>query len=46
MVFGDFEEDKVFQIKKSILHDNIGNGIKVVEFILLSKDDELSFIEA
>ncbi|MBS2904951.1 hypothetical protein KFV96_27945, partial [Klebsiella pneumoniae] len=25
---------------------NVGNGIKVVEFILLSKENELSFIEA
>lgn len=46
MIFGDFEEDKVFQIESSKLHKNVGNGIKVVEFILLSKKDELSFIEA
>lgn len=46
MKFGDFEEDKVFQIENSKLHKNVGNGIKVVEFILLSKENELSFIEA
>lgn len=46
MIFGDFEEDKVFQIEDSKLHKNVGNGIKVVEFILLSKENELSFIEA
>lgn len=46
MIFGDFEEDRVFQIENSKLHKNIGNGIKVVEFILLSKENELSFIEA
>ncbi|MBN1065544.1 hypothetical protein DWV13_14025 [Clostridium botulinum] len=46
MIFGDFEEDKVFQIEKSKLQKNIGNGIKVVEFILLSNENELSFIEA
>ena len=34
MIFGDFEDDKIFQIEKSILHNKIGNGIKVVEFIL------------
>ncbi|MGO5138574.1 hypothetical protein ACTQ31_17840 [Clostridium butyricum] len=46
MIFGYFEEDRVFQIENSKLHKNIGNGIKVVEFILLSKENELSFIEA
>lgn len=46
MLFGDFEEDRVFQIENSELHKNVGNGIKVVEFILLSKENELSFIEA
>ena len=46
MNFGDFEEDKVFQIENSKLYKNVGNGIKVVEFILLSKENELSFIEA
>lgn len=46
MVFGEFEEDKVFQIEKSIIHNKIGNGIKVVEFILLKNMNELNFIEA
>lgn len=46
MVFGEFEEDKVFQIEKSIIHNKIGNGIKVVEFILLKNTNELNFIEA
>lgn len=46
MVFGNFEDDKIFQIEKSILHDKIGNGIKVVEFILLKNINELNFIEA
>lgn len=46
MLFGDFEEESVFQIENSKLHKNVGNGIKVVEFILLSKENELSFIEA
>lgn len=46
MVFGEFEEDKIFQIEKSIIHNKIGNGIKVVEFILLKNMNELNFIEA
>lgn len=46
MVFGDFEEDKIFQIEKSMLHNKIGNGIKVVEFILLKDINVLNFIEA
>ena len=31
MLFGDFEEESVFQIENSKLHKNVGNGIKVVE---------------
>ena len=46
MIFGDFEDDKIFQIEKSTMHDKIGNGIKVVEFILLKNMNELNFIEA
>lgn len=46
MIFGDFEEENVFQIEKSKIHKNIGNGIKVVEFILVNNKKELSFIEA
>lgn len=46
MIFGDFEEDTIFQIEKSKLHNKIGNGIKVVEFIFLRNENELNFIEA
>lgn len=46
MIFGDFEEDKIFKIEKSKLHNKIGNGIKVVEFIILRNENELNFIEA
>lgn len=46
MIFGDFEEDKIFIIEKSKLHNKIGNGIKVVEFIFLRNKNELNFIEA
>lgn len=46
MIFGDFEEEKLFRIEESKLHNKIGNGIKVVEFILLKNENELDFIEA
>ncbi|AJA48911.1 hypothetical protein CPAST_c28450 [Clostridium pasteurianum DSM 525 = ATCC 6013] len=46
MIFGDFQEDKIFKIEKSKLHNKIGDGIKVVEFILLRNVNELNFIEA
>ena len=46
MVFGEYAEENVFQIEKSKLHDKIGNGIKVVEFILINEPNKLNFIEA
>lgn len=46
MVFGDFEEERIFEIEKSKLHNKIGNGIKVVEFVFLRNENELNFIEA
>lgn len=46
MIFGDFEDNSIFQIEKCKLYKKIGNGIKVVEFILLTNENELNFIEA
>ncbi|OFI07633.1 hypothetical protein CLOACE_02370 [Clostridium acetireducens DSM 10703] len=46
MIFGDFQEDKIFKIEKSKLHNKIGAGIKVVEFVVLRNENELNFIEA
>lgn len=46
MIFGEFEDNKVFQIEKSRLQQKVGNGIKVVEFIFISNENELSFVEA
>ena len=46
MVFGEYAEENGFQIEKSKLHDKIGNGIKVVEFILINEPNKLNFIEA
>lgn len=46
MIFGDFQEDRIFKIEKSKLHNKIGDGIKVVEFLFLKDEYELDFIEA
>ena len=46
MLFGEFEDDKVFQIETSSIYNIMGKGIKVVEFILLKDDNELNFVEA
>lgn len=46
MLFGEYEENKVFKIENSELHNKIGNGIKVVEFILLRNGKYIDFIEA
>lgn len=46
MIFGDFDEGKIFEIERSKMHNKIGNGIKVVEFVLLRNENELNFIEA
>lgn len=46
MLFGEYEDNKVFKIENSELHNKIGNGIKVVEFILLRNGKYIDFIEA
>lgn len=46
MIFGEFEDNKVFQIEESRLQQKVGNWIKVVEFIFISNENELSFVEA
>ncbi len=46
MVFGPYENDTVYHIEKSNLHNSICSGIKTVEFILYSKPKTLWFIEA
>ena len=46
MIFGEYVEENVFRIEKSKLHDKIGNGVKVVEFILINEPNKLNFIEA
>lgn len=46
MVFGPFEDNMVFEIEKSNLHQHIGDNVKTVEFILRTKSETLSFVEA
>lgn len=46
MTFGYFEPEQVFRIENSLLHNQIGSGVKCVEFILLKKPDKLLFVEA
>lgn len=46
MDFGDYEDNKVFKIEKSKLKRKLGDGFKIVEFIALTKEDKLVFIEA
>jgi len=46
MRFGPFETSDVYHIEKSALYQNIGKGIKTVEFVLLQNMRSLNFIEA
>lgn len=44
--FGEFEEDRLFQIEHSEIHKKAGTGIKSVEFIYLTKKENVLFVEA
>lgn len=46
MVFGEYEEDNLFEIEKSNIYANVGSGIKTVEFILKHKENDIIFLEA
>lgn len=46
MCFGDYTEEKLFQIEHSDLHKSLGAGIKSVEFILLRGKETIIFVEA
>lgn len=45
VLFGDFEEDKVFQIESSKAVAELGEGISKVEFVLV-QDEKILFLEA
>lgn len=44
--FGEFESADLFRIESSGLLKSFGQGIKTVEFILLSQKDDIIFLEA
>lgn len=46
MRFGEFQEEDLFWIENSKLHQSQGKGIRTVEFILLGKEDHVLFVEA
>lgn len=46
MNFGYYENDKIFKIEKSKTKRKLGDGFKIVEFIALTEEDKLVFIEA
>lgn len=46
ITFGFFEEDCLFKIEHSDVHQKAGEGIKSVEFIYLSPRENLLFVEA
>ena len=50
MIFGPFEDEKIFQIETSPLFTRLGKGLKIAEFVLLrdfpAKPREAWFIEA
>ncbi len=46
MKFCKLEEERLFWIEKSDIYKQLGEGIKTVEFIYLSKEENLLFVEA
>lgn len=46
MRFGGLEEDRLFWIEHSVVYKQLGEGIKTVEFIYLSENDNVLFVEA
>jgi hypothetical protein len=46
MIFGEYEENKVFHIEKSALYKSLGKSINTVEFILYNDPKNIFIIEA
>lgn len=46
MVFGEYRAEQVFRIENSKIHNQVGNGIKSVEFVLLKGENKIFFVEA
>lgn len=46
MKFGGLEEERLFWVEHSDIYRRVGEGIKTVEFIYLSKEENVLFVEA
>ena len=46
MNFGKFDEADIFHIEDSKIYNNLGSGIKTVEFILKYAENSIVFLEA
>ena len=46
MIFGDYNQGRVFKIENSQMHKEAGSRVRSVEFILLKGKNGLWFIEA
>jgi hypothetical protein len=46
LLFGDYNDDDVFQIEKSKIHDSLSDCSKTVEFIVRCNTNTVYFIEA
>lgn len=46
LYFGEYDEDNLFYVEKSLLLKSLGENIKSVEFILMHKNITILFIEA
>lgn len=46
ILFGEFEPERLFVIENSEVQKKAGKGIKTVEFIYLTENDNLLFLEA
>lgn len=46
MNFGKFDESELFHIEDSNIYQNLGSGIKTVEFILRQNENSIIFLEA
>lgn len=44
--FGEFERERLFRIEHSDIHKKAGEGIKSVEFIYLTRKENVLFVEA
>lgn len=46
LYFGEYEENSLFHVEKSLIYKSLGKNIKTVEFILFHKNNNILFVEA